>query len=223
MLHKNLIQICSSVKTPAQMQLSWFNKNTSGGFVSKYPEMCQLRAAWRDGRWNLEGTAMPVVSLHGFVGQRGRFISSSAEFSQNNPARVCPVQAGSWLLQGMSVLGARHSSSTLPCACWHVWLWVSSCVSVKFPVSAGQSTSWAGAENTNSFTGRVAACSCFSSGETPILTKVFFLFTTMALRVCAAAWIPVEDAEEPVPPVSMETPAGGGGCGTAGEEQGEAK
>lgn len=45
-----------------------------------------------------------------------------------------------------------------------------------FPVFTGESTRWAGAENTNSFMLLV-----FFSGETLILTKVFFLFTTMAL------------------------------------------
>lgn len=89
-----------------------------------------------------------------------------------------------------------------------------------FPVFTGESTRWAGAENTNSFMLLV-----FFSGETLIFDKsVLFVYNNGSTqRIFAAAWIPVEDAEEPVHPVSMETHAGGRGCKMTGKEQAEAK
>lgn len=188
--------------------------------------MCQLRAVWRDGRWNVEGTATPVVSLRGFVGEQDCLISSSDGFLQNNPANVCLVQAGSWLLQGMSVLSARpQQCHTALCilALMDRWVWVSNCghshslfLQEKPPLELGQKT------QTPSWTGWQLAW-VFLRWNTDFDKGVLFVYNNgSTLRISAAAWIPPEDAEEPVHPVSMETHAGGGGCRTR-EEQEEAK
>lgn len=103
------------------------------------------------------------------------------------------------------------------------WVWVGNSVhphslflQEKPPLQLGKKT------QTPSRTGWQLA-GVFLRWNTLILTKVVFLFTTNKQRISAAAWIPLEDAEEPVRPVSMETHAGGGGWGTTREEQGEAK
>lgn len=96
----------------------------------------------------------------------------------------CLVQAGSWILQGMSVLSARPQ---LFCAGLCIlarvdrWVWVSDCV---HPHSLFlQEKAPLGAENTNSFTNRVAVCSCFSQVKHADFDKGGdFLLTTMALR-----------------------------------------
>lgn len=139
------IGVCSSIKTPAQVQLSWFNKNTSWCFVSNYPEMCQLRAGWRDGRWNLEGTATPVVSLSGIVGKRDCSISSSDEFVQNSPASV--LSGPSWLLDPAGNVCAQCQAPAV--LCWSVHPGTRGQVGVgqwlcapTFPVFTGESTSW---------------------------------------------------------------------------------
>lgn len=185
--------------------------------------MCQLRAVWRDGRWNLEGTARPVVSLCGFVGKQDCSISSSDELETPQMFVLSKLAPGSCRQCLCSVPG--HSSVTLLCASWHLWwVWVRNCVhphslllQEKAPLEQGQKTptpSWTGWQLARVF---LRWNSDFDKG-------VLFVYNDgSTLRISAAAWIPLEDAEEPEHPVSMETRAGGGGCRTTREEQGEAK
>lgn len=125
--------------------------------------------------------------------------------------RLCSVSA-----TAVAQATLMHTDATLVCASWHGQVGV--CIHIPCFYGRKHPLIWSREHKLLHVAG------VFLRWNTDFDKSVLFVYNNGSTqRIFAAAWIPVEDAEEPVHPVSMETHAGGRGCKMTGKEQAEAK